>query len=74
MGANMTTLVARRAQRGQVHVFGQRLARKKRFPAEEWTSPQLARERLLLTKTERIELRVPQLESQTNRFAFECFQ
>ena len=28
------------ARRGQVHVFGQRFARKMRLPAEKWTSPQ----------------------------------
>ena len=33
--------------RGQVHVFGQRFSRQTRSPAEKWTSPQPARERLL---------------------------
>ena len=35
------------AGRGQVHVFGLRFVDKMRFLAEKWTSPRLARERLL---------------------------
>jgi hypothetical protein len=35
-----------RRGRGQVHAFGRHFLRQSRFPAEKWTSPQPARERL----------------------------